>query len=363
MNIRLGIDISAIQYNRGVSRYTSNLCRALSVQKDLDLTLFGTSLRQYKTLEDFARKEVSTARHVLLHHPTKVLHVLWNELHVLPVESFMGEIDIFHSWEIQPPTKHAKLVTTIHDLAMLRFPKTADPYVLDMNKASWKHIKKEGAAVIAVSQATKKDIVEYLDIDPKKIFVVPEAMTSETKISLTSKQQKALLHRFDIQKPFLLFVGTKEPRKNLQSLIEAWKPIKKDFNLVLAGASGWEDIKEEEGLISTGVVSNKELAALYKSASVFCYPSLYEGFGLPILDAFYHNTPVVTSNVSSMPEVAGNAAVYVKPEEVESIKEGIEKALKQKKTLVRNGQKRLKKFSWKKTAEETMKVYRKVMET
>lgn len=361
MQLRLGIDISAVQYNRGVSRYTSNLVHALSSRRNVKMTLFGASLRQRKTLVSFARTQAPKAKRIILPHPAKVMHVLWNELHVIPVEAFTGEIDVFHSWEVQPPTRSARLVTTIHDLAMLRYPHTADPYVLEMNKASWRRIEKEASAVIAVSQATKKDILKYLNIDPKKVHVVPEAMTVESKVTLTERQQKMLLKKFRLTRPFLLFVGTQEPRKNLPNLIEAWRPLKKDFDLVLAGAPGWENLKKERGLVLAGEVSNKELAALYKASSAFVYPSLYEGFGLPILDAFYHKTPVVTSNVSSMPEVAGSAAVFVSPEDPKSIRKGIERAVEERASYIKKGQKRLKKFSWKLAAEQTVEVYRKAM--
>lgn len=361
MQLRVGIDISAVQYDRGISRYTSNLVRALFAKRsEVILRIFGTSLRQRQRLQEFAANETPGALAKIFPHPTKVMNVLWNTFHTLSPELFLGELDVFHSWEMQPPLRKAALVSTIHDLAMLRFPKTADPYVLSMNEASWKHLKKEAKAIIAVSHATKKDVVELLQIEPERVHVVYEALPEESRLSLTSLKRDALLRELNVHaKPYLLFVGTHEPRKNLPRLIRAWQPLKKEFDLVLAGSAGWETINREEGLRLISSFTHEQLVALYQGSAAAMYPSLYEGFGLPILEAFYHHTPVVTSNNSSMVEVAGDAAVLVDPESEQSIREGIEQAIKNRKTLVAKGKQQLKKFSWEKVADETIAVYKK----
>ncbi len=358
MSLRLGIDISAIPYNRGISRYTANLVRALAKRKDIHMRVFGASRGQYTDLYQFCTKELPHIPHTLLKHPVKVIEVLWNRLHLLSPELLMGDMDVFHSWEMQPPLSKAALVSTIHDLAMLRFPKTADPYVLEMHQRSWKHLKKEAKAVIAVSHATKNDIVELLNIPQEKVHVVYEAIPEEARLRLTSVRAKELTRHMNVTKPYIFFVGTLEPRKNLQKLIQAWRPLKKHVDIVLAGAQGWDTVKPEPGLKTLGVVSNEQLAALYSQAEVLAYPSLYEGFGLPILDGFYHKVPVVTSNISSMPEIAGDAAVLVDPQSVESIQEGLEVAMKHRQAYVQKGTQQLKKFaSWDRVAVETMKVY------
>ncbi len=364
MPLHVGVDISSIPYNRGVSRYTSNLVRALHKQKEkVTLRLIGASGRQQDILRKFAHDELSGVPSKILPYPVKIMEIVWNRLHLLSLELFLGKLDVFHSWELQPPTDHAALVSTIHDLAMLRFPKTADPYVLAMHERSWKHLKKGAKAIIAVSESTKKDIVELLGIEPERIHVVYEAIPAEARLNLTPTRRKELLSRFEFTKPYIFFVGTLEPRKNLHRLISAWRMLKKDYDLVLAGAAGWETVKNEDGLHIVGSVSNEELAALYSSAVVLAYPSLYEGFGLPILDGFYHSIPVVTSNVSSMPEIGGDAVVFVNPHEVESIKEGIETAIKHRATYIAKGKQRLKMFSsWDNVAAQTIEVYKKALE-
>src|SRR6185369_15571845 len=127
-------------------------------------------------------------------------------------------------------------------------------------------------------------------------------------------------NQLHLSRPYLLFVGTREPRKNLNRLIKAWQPLSNNFDLIFAWEAGWDEMAQtlNQHVRFLGKVSAQELAVLYGEAEIFVYPSVYEGFGLPILEAFYHGTPVVTSNVSSLPEVAGNAAELVEPHSVES---------------------------------------------
>ncbi len=363
MQMRVGIDISAIQYGRGISRYTSNLVRALHAKKtDVALKMFGTSLRQREALQQFVDKETPGAFARIFPQPTKIMEVVWNRFHTFSPELFLGELDVFHSWEMQPPLKKAALVSTIHDLAMLRYPETANAYVLQMNQASWKHLKKEAKAIIAVSHSTKKDIVELLQIEPSRVHVVHEALPEEARLSLTTVRRNELLAKLGVnKKPYLLFVGTLEPRKNVPRLIRAWEPLKKNFDLVLAGNAGWETIKRQAGLHLFHSFTQEELVALYQGSAAVTYPSLYEGFGLPILEGFYHHVPVVTSDNSGMAEVAGDAAILVDPFNDEAVRVGIEKAIKYRDEFVKKGNARLKQFSWDKVADETIAVYRKAM--
>jgi len=230
MSLTVGFDISSIPYNRGVSRYTANLLRALAKKKQVHIRTIGASFRQQSELRSFMKSDLPGVPYKILPHPVKIMDIVWNRLHVMSPEWFLGDLDIFHSWEMQPPLKKAKLVSTIHDLAMLRFPKTADPYVLAMNERSWKHIRKEAKAVIAVSEATKKDIVEFLQIEPERVFVVHEALPAEAKQRVTSTRRKEVLEFYSLNKPYIFFIGTLEPRKNLKRLIEAWKPMKKELD-------------------------------------------------------------------------------------------------------------------------------------
>lgn len=376
MSLKVGIDISSITYQRGVSRYTSNLVSSLLDDSRVRLSAYGSSLRQHQFLIDFTNQHPRLKQTQIDYWPPSILAKLW-QLGWPKVSNKLPGIQLFHSWDwIQPPDKNIPLVSTIHDLAMLEYPETAHPEILQAHQRSWQVLKERRAHIIAVSQATKQDIVERLQISPSKIHVVYEALPLETKRvsdQLSEIQSQKIIHNLNLTQPYILFVGTREPRKNLLRLIEAWQPLSKDYQLLIAGEAGWDDTSSEKTISKTkkllsnpnlrflGRVSDQELAVLYGEAELFAYPSLYEGFGLPILEAFYHGTPVLTSNISSMPEVAGEAAVLVNPLEVDSITKGIEKILKESKEDQR---KRLQKmlvrlhlFDWQRTADQTIKVY------
>lgn len=363
--MQVGIDITPVIYGRGVSRYTSNLARALVQRRDISLSVFGYSAREKAQLQRFANS-LKTDQIALQSQPQSLMKWLW-KFGFNPIRKQLPNLEVFHSWDwLQPPDKDLPLVSTIHDVAMLKFPETAHPRILAMHHQSWKILKERNAQVIAVSRATKKDIVDLLGIPAYNVHVVQEALPEEFRqisISMSDEREELLKQQLQLSKPFLLCVGTREPRKNLMRLIQAWLPMANEYQLIIAGEQGWDDTAKltHPNLRFLGKVTDEQLVVLYGEAELFCYPSLYEGFGLPILEAFFHGTPVVTSNLSSMPEVAGNAAVLVDPLSVESIRQGLTTILnetteEQKKRLQRMII-RLQMFTWERVAEETTAVY------
>ncbi len=369
--MQIGIDITPVIYDRGVSRYTANLVRALLERSDAQLSLYGSSLRQKATLESFSRSLPRKAKTVIQHYPPSLQNFLWNTLHVNKIKKTLPSVDIFHSWDwLQPPDEDLPLVSTIHDLAILKYPEVVHPKILEMHKKSWQILKERDAEIIAVSQSTKKDIVQLLGFSPMKVHVVYEALPFETVHAaeqLTEEHIEKIKADLQLLRPYFFFVGTREPRKNLKRLIEAWQPLANNFDLLIAGTSGWDETENEDMFASNphlrflGKVSDQELAVLYNEAELFLYPSIDEGFGLPVLEAFYHGVPVLTSNLSALPEVAGNAAELIDPFSVESIRQGIQHLLNESKE---DQQKRLQRmiirlqlFDWGRVAEETMRVY------
>ncbi len=377
--MKIGIDITPIIYDRGVSRYTSNLVQALAQRSDVELRLYGSSLRQKQRLEEFAQQvcRFRSGRHQarIQSYPPKVQEFLWNSLGKNQIRKVFPDVEVFHSWDwLQPPDKDLPLVSTIHDLAILRYPETALPKVVKLHQHSWKVLHKQRAQVITVSQATRRDVIELLHFPPQNVHVVYESLPLESlQVSqrLTEERQERIKQQLQLTQPFILCVGTREPRKNLRRAIEAWWPLRQNVQLIVAGAAGWDQTEElQEKLQSTqlrflGKVTDEELAVLYGEAELLLYPSLYEGFGLPILEAFHFGTPVVTSNTSAMPEIAGNAAELVEPTSVESIRKGITKVLTENNDAGRRRLQqmiiRLQLFNWQRVAEETCKVYRKAI--
>ncbi|MDA1079296.1 MAG: glycosyltransferase family 1 protein [bacterium] len=377
--LRVGIDITSVLYGRGVSRYTTNLTRHLLANNRVKMSLYGTSLRQKSELEKIA-KELKAATEqkahtVIRNYPPSLYNFLWYKLGYPKIRSAMPDISLFHSWDwLQPPDRDLPLISTIHDLAMFQFPETAHPQILDMHRKSWEVLKKRNAHIIAVSRATKNDVINHLGIPAERIHVVHEALPDEVVLvsnHLTEARYEQLKLELQLTKPYILFVGTREPRKNLTRLIAAWQSLNlPDLELLIAGSVGWDktnDLGKTPGLRFLDRVSDEALSVLYGEASVFAFPSLYEGFGLPILEAFHHGTPVVTSNTSSMPEVAGNAAELVDPLSEDSIAQALKKILNES---VPEQQKRLQKmiirsqmFGWQRVADQTIDAYEQTVQT
>lgn len=371
--MRIGIDISQIVFRgTGVATYTKNLVDSLlEIDKENEYVLFGSSLRLKHFLDNYHTTYSSQSEARFYQIPPAVFEFLWNRLHIVPIERFTGKLDVFHTSDwLEPPARCPK-VTTIHDLAIFKYPESFTPFgghdIVQNLKRKLKWVKKESDLVITVSQNSKKDIVEILGIPEEKIRVVYEACNTEFTKKSTEDTEK-IKKKYGIEGDYILAVGTREPRKNLERVIEAFSAVSGQglaVSLVIAGKPGWGEnqssiINSQSSIKVLGYVPHDELPALYSGARVFVYPSLYEGFGLPVLEAMNCGCPVVTSNVSSLPEVAGDAAVLVNPESVDEIAQGIKMVIHDKKTRdawIRRGFKRAKEFSWRRAAKETLAVY------
>lgn len=377
--MKVGIDVTSLVYGRGVSRYTANLSRALLQHTSTQLSFYGSSLRQKNELHHQIQQVIKSAGYnkyspsiALQSYPPSIQNILWNTLKLNPIRNSLPTIDVFHSWDwLQPPDTDLPIVSTIHDLAILRYPQTAHPKVVAMHRQAWQRLKETKSHIIAISRSTKKDIVELLEYPPYLIHVVYEALPSEirqTSEQLHEEKYTQIKQRLDLERPYILFVGTREPRKNLARLIKAWSTLSDDVQLLIAGESGWDGTEEigkqmtNKNLRFLGKVSDQELVVLYSEAQALAYPCLYEGFGLPILEAFYYGTPVLTSNVSAMIEVAGNAAELVNPNSIEDIRSGLcrllEEPLSEQQKRLQRMLIRLQMFNWQRVAEETVQVYK-----
>jgi glycosyltransferase involved in cell wall biosynthesis len=334
-SMKIGFDLSQSAFLGGVSSYTKNLAFGLSRREDLEMIYFYSSLRR-----NYAGplKNVKSIK-----IPPNILEPLFNRLRLLPIEIFIGKVDVFHSSDwTQPPTKAFK-VTTYHDVVPLKYPEWSTKKIVDVHKRRLKIVEKEIDLVIAVSQSTKKDLLEVSSIPENKIKVIYEGVGSQFK-QLSEVKKKEFKRRLRLPDEFILAIGGIGERRNLERI----KKASKDQNLVITG----ETIPS---------LSDDEMPLLYSSASILLYSSLYEGFGLPILEAFSCGCPVVTSNRSAMLEIAGNAAILVNPEDIYNIKDGIDKAFDEKENLIKKGLARVKNFSLEKSIEETVKVYRSIL--
>lgn len=354
--MKIGIDISQVVYGTGVSNYTRNLLRALlALDKDNDYVAFGGSLRRKGELRALLASLKGNIDGKIYSLPPTMADILWNRLHILKIEKLVGKIDVFHSSDWTQPPSNAFKVTTVHDLVPLRFPQYSHPRIVSAHKARLKHIKKEVDVVIVPSNASKEDLTT-IGVSGDKIRVIPEAPESIFKPAKKSEIEK-LKRNHRIKKGYILAVGV-GPRKNTERIIEAYEKVRagRDLKLIILGHP-YKKIEQKRGVIFTGHVETIKMPIYYSGAEALVYPTLYEGFGLPVLEAFSCKTPVVTSNISSLPEVAADAAEIVDPYDVGSITKGINNALNRKQGLIDKGLKRSKDFSWQKTAEMTLEVY------
>ncbi len=356
--MRVGIDISQVVYGTGVSTYTKRLVEnLLKYYKDTEYVLFGGSLRRTADLKQFFNELRGNFEKKKYPLPPYLTNILWNKLHILPIEAFIGKVDVFHSSDwTQPPTSAFK-VTTVHDLSHLKYPKLSHPKIISAQNARLKWVRKEVNRVIVPSITTKNDLIEE-GFDGNIIRIIPEAPGLIFKPA-TIEQIASIKAKYKLNGDYLIAVGI-NPRKNSLRIIDAFRRLKNErsLTLVFVGRPSHIELPRLNKIRILGHVSEADMPILYSGARVLVYPSIYEGFGLPILEAFACQTPVVTSNLGSLKEVARDAAVQVNPKSTQSILEGIKEAFNNKDFLVRKGVKIVKTFSWKKTAEKTYNVYK-----
>jgi glycosyltransferase involved in cell wall biosynthesis len=298
------------------------------------------------------------------------MEILWNKLHIFPVEMFTGDLDVFHAGDyLQPPVKKAKVVTTIHDLTTIKFPLYHHESTVEAQSHRLRLVRREADIILADSMATKRDIIELLGVPKEKIKVVYLAAGRQYKeylvqnLEVKTKEAERLKNKYGIEGEYFISVGTLEPRKNLRRVIEAFSVLSQrslhNTQLIIAGRFGWgERLSETDKINYLGLVEDEDLPGLYAGSAGLIYPSLYEGFGLPVLEAMTVGCPVLTSDRGSLEEIAGKAAVLVDPEDIESIVWGIESLIKDRERLITKGLKRSENFSWQKTAAETLSIYR-----
>ena len=354
--MKIAIDISQVIYGTGVSVYTKNLVdNLLKIDHENEYILFAGSLRRKADiLSMFPSAKVFPI-------PPTLADLLWNRLHTFPIEKLIGQVDVFHTSDWAEPPSSAFKVTTVHDLAPFLypnlFPRDIIRNIVDVHRHKLSWVREETERIIVPTLATKKDLVS-LDFKGEIIRVIPESIPSNFK-KIEKEEIAKVLRKHKIFGDYVLSVGV-DPRKNTESIIKAFEHSSagRDLKMVLVGSPKYMNIKDARNVRILGKVETDDLIALYSGASALIYPSLYEGFGLPILEAMACGCPVVTSNISSMAEVAGDAAALVDPYKIDSISDGIDKVLRGPKGYIEKGLRRVRDFSWEKTAKMTLDVYR-----
>lgn len=371
--MHVGFDVGPIARARtGVGNYCFHLLKYL-LQLDGDDSVVGFySGLSRGDLPEFAEELVTRYLPV----PTRVLYAAWSAFQWPQVDRLLGGVDLYHATNyFLPPVASARRVVTVHDLSFLVLPELSSPKIVRTFTKGVHRFCTDADAVIADSQSTKRDIVEHLDIADEKVSVVHLAAGDNFAPVDQDEARERLAEKYRLNGPFLFFVSTLEPRKNVEGLLRAFATLTKEYphKLVLAGSLGWyadetiefiRELRITDRIVCPGFVPDGDLPAFYSAADAFVFPSHYEGFGLPVLEAMACGCPVVTADNSSLPEVVGTAALMADSHDFEGLAEQIRCVLSDsalQDDLSVRGKVRAATFSWSRCAEETMSVYKKLV--
>lgn len=373
--MQISYDISAaLAQGAGIGRYTRELACALRRLPPDD----APALQLVHTRQPLTRLPAALAdrpRHALPLTDRQYRLLLWSGLPLLPAwRAPLEATDLFHGTDILAPRLRCPTVVTVYDLTPQRFPHLHTRLNRIFLRWAIPAMSRRATAVIAISASTKRDLVMLSGIDPTKVHVTLLGVDHTRFAPQTPRQAAAALAPLGIHPPYILAVGTLEPRKNLPTLLRAYATLPADTPpLVLTGGKGWGDddlarlitaLDLRQRVRFTGYVPDDLLPALYAAADVFVYPSLYEGFGLPVLEALACGAPVLTSNTSSLPEVVGDAGVMVDPTDAPGLAAALGRlhtSPGERQTLREAGPLRARRFSWDACAAATLAVYRQVL--
>ncbi len=363
--MRIGIDATPIFLRKGgIGFYTYNLLESLTrIDTKNEYILFKTTQNQPEAPIPFITR------------PN--VRVIYTPKWLQKRRSYQEGIDLYHGTNFRLRGRGQKgNCVTIHDLAFKHYPHFLKKK-FGQSLSFWKTKRDVHRAdrVIAVSQHTAKDVTMFFEFDKERVRVVYHGVDDHFRPDIPMGSILEIKKNYRILTPqYILWVGTLEPRKNLLTLIEAYSKLESlhsEYTLVLGGGPGWEyqnilTLARSLGnrIQITGYLPQEDLIPLYAGASLFVYPSFYEGFGLPLLEAMASGVPIVASKTSSLPEVVGDAGILVDPLSISDVSEGIRKLLKDsslRSSFREKGIQRAKQFTWERAARETLKIYREII--
>lgn len=378
-NMKISLELQPCLKNKsGIGIYTYELSKRL--QEYNYITLYGDIFNFIN--RNNIEKDIDGLnfnKNIFSLFPYGVYRRMWNYVPIRYNWLFNDQSDIYHFFNfIVPPRIEGKVITTIHDMTYELYPETMDKKNLKRIKSDIHYSVNRADKIITVSESSKNDIMKFLSVDEAKIEIVYNGVEYDKFNKSYSEDEKSKIRvKYTLPKNYILYMGTLEPRKNIESIIEAFSLFKKEntvsnqnTKLVIAGKKGWlfenifnlvNKLSLKDDVIFTDYIDENDKSIIYNMASLFVFPSLYEGFGIPVLEAMASSVPVITSNVSSLPEVAGDAAILVEPKDIKSIAKYMSKVLADKKlrnNLIREGHEQAKKFTWESSAKKLVNIYR-----
>jgi glycosyltransferase involved in cell wall biosynthesis len=379
MFMRIALDYTAgIRQGAGIGQYVRSLVDAMLAQDTSNQYTLITSGRPTQE-RSFPVANNVHGRGVGI--PDRYLNILWYRWRIpLYANYFTGPADIYHGLDFGLPPLKGKVrqVVTVYDLAFLEHPETAVPSLATyLNKVVPEAVA-AADVVAAISHATKQALITHYKAPPEKITVIPCGVGPQFQRITDQTRLEEIRRKFELQHPFIFSVGTLEPRKNHLGLIKAFYEAQKSKNgpamLAIAGGKGWlyeetqhliAELKLENKVHFLGRVSESELITLYSLADIFAFPSFFEGFGIPPLEAMACGTPVITSNTSSLPEVAGEAALLVDPHDTHAIAQAITQLTENellREDLRQKGYAQAQRYTWSQAASKMLSVYQQLYE-
>ena len=362
--LRVGFDARIIAWP-GLGTYSRNLLKQFSTFPDLEVYCFFNDETSDLIPEAENLHKVPLNEKIFTSRNRKKINRMINEC----------DCDIFHApHPVSLTTPDCPFIVTIHDIIPLLYPRTVPLRLRRVCRSMIKHAVSESDHIITAAEASKSSLLAHYDTNPARVSVIADGVNRDFS-PRSEEDRERVIKQYDLQQPFILWLGTFAPHKNLVTLIEAFAgmtaDLRDEYAIVLAGekTGDWkiiERVVNRHGVRGRvhfpGFIDAQDLPALYSAADLFCFPSLYEGFGLPPLEAMACGTPVICSNSSSLPEVVGNAGILVEPT-ADAFCKAIMKVLTDgslKDRLSEEGVRRASSFSWRRTAAETLELYPKI---
>jgi len=352
--MRIVFDVTTLAHQRtGVGNYILGTLRGLvgAAAGEHEIVALGPTTRSGKAMIEQALEGLPVERRLPVLPAAHAWRTLWSRAGRPAAERLLGRFDVLQFWDwMYPPQRDGLRATMIHDLVPLRFPQWVTARTRRMHRAKYANAARTCDVVFVNCEYTKRDVVEALGIPAGRVEVAYPGV---------GEHFRPVGERADLGRRYILTVATLEPRKNLGALLEAHALLGGDLALAVAGSSGWgpQPELERDRVIPLGYVSDHELARLYRGAAAVCYPSRFEGFGIPVIEAMASGVPCVVSAHPSLDEASGEAAIRVDPERPEAIAAGIERALAGSDRLVTRGLRHAARFTWAGTGQTFLRGY------